>query len=274
MGQCRFIIKNLALTATFQTAAGHVAPVNETGWLALSDPSPANRARLPSIYYYSAGLYRYRFRMDLGGLVNMDTFALINTTIGVNARVTVWGYAEDPDVGSPPVIYSLQASGLVDRTRSRNQVVMTSSGKTAVRYLAIFIDASDAFLEIGAVVVGSSWQPTYNFDMEYQLGRMDMGTREYNQTTGAGFNFTGARPRLWTVTLGALSVDEVESYVDDIDRLCGATGDILFIPEHTDTFDKMSLRSVYGVCRLSGEGLAGQFFPNLYRRPMRIQESL
>lgn len=274
MGQCRFIINNLALSAVYTPAAGHTAPFNEFSWLALNDPTPANRLRTSAVFVSGTGLYRYRFKVDLGAVVEIDTIALINTTLTAGNGVTAWCYVDDPDVGSPPVAMALQATTLIDRSRSNNQVVMSATSKVAIRYVNLFIDLSDAYLELGTLVIGSSWQPTYNFDMEYQLGRLDMGSREYNQTTGTAFNFTGARPRIWTITLGALSVDEVESYVDDIDRLLGATGDILFIPEHTDTFNKMSLRSVYGACRLSGEGLAGQFFPNLYRRPMRIQESL
>lgn len=274
MGQCRFVINNLALSAVYTAGSGHQPPFNEQGWVALSDPTPSNRLRISSIYVTTAGLYRYRFKIDLGSVTPIDTIAMINTTFTAGSSVSAYGYVDDPEVGSPPTAFVLNTGTLVDRVRSNNQVVISSASKIPIRYVNMYIDFTDAFGEIGTMVVGNSWQPTYNFDMEYQVGRVDLGTREFNQTTGAAFNFNGAKPRLWTVTLGSLSVDEVETYVDDIDRLLGSTGDVLFIPEHTDTFNKMSLRSVYGACRLSGEGLAGQFFPNLYRRPMRIQESL
>lgn len=272
MGQCRFVINNLALSAVFSPAQGYNAPVNLSGWAPMADPSPSNGVRLTAQAYVTTGLFRYVFKIDLGGNVDVDTLALINTSIPTGGRVTAWLYYDDPDLGSTFIV-GYATGALSDRTKSRNQVVISAASKVAARYISVYIDSPDPYIDIGSVVLGSSWQPNYNFDMDYQLGRIDMGTSEYNQVTGKRFAFKGARPRIWMLTLGTLDLTEVETYIDDIDLLVGATGDILFIPEHTDSYDRMSLRSVYGACRLSGEGLSGQFFPNLYRRPMRIQES-
>lgn len=274
MGQCRFIIQNYALGATYTRPSWHTAPINETGWDALLDPSPSNRLRAQTNNWASSGLYRYRFIADIGAQLELDTVAFVSTNITTGSLVQAWFYVNDPTVGAPAAVATLSSGTLGDRTRSINQVVLSSPAKIMARYVSFFIDVSNPYLEFGTLLIGNSWQPTYNFDLQYQVGRMDLGSREVNPSTGAAFDFIGARPRIWTISLGALSVSEVETYIDDIDRLLGSTGDILFIPDHEDSYNTMSLRSVYGACRLSGEGLAGQFFPNLYKRPMRIQERL
>ncbi len=272
MGNCRFVIQNLGLGAAYYPWTGYSMPVNEYGFDAFLDPSPSHQMVVNAQFATASFLRRYQFAVDLGQAAMIDTFALINTNITEGSKVTLWCYLDDPAAGGTTVAQMAFTVG--DRTRTRNQVVMDLTNKVEMRYMRFFIDNVDTYISIGNVVIGSSWVPTYNFDVQYNTGRLDSGQREVNPTTGAAFNFPGARPRLLTLSLGTLSQTEVETYVDDLDRLAGATGDILFIPDGDDSFQQMSLRAIYGACRLSGEGLAAHFFPNIYRRPFRIQETM
>ena len=258
--------------------SGQGAPLNLDGWSSLLDPSPTNQVRLP--VFGSPSMVD--FYVDLGGYYPVDTVALINTSLLTAGAQTfsVMGYLDPPlstmEATLPTAYFS--ASTLLSgtwRAAVRGQaVVALISSAQYVRYVRITVFTNDPYVDIGTVVVGGAWRPTYNFDQGYMKGRNDLGIRETAAQTGVSFNYHGAKLRVYQFSMSMLSPTDVAGILDQLDTVAGATRDVLFVPDDGLSYSDQARDTIYGSCRPVGESLSSQFFPSLLQRTFKVTERL
>jgi hypothetical protein len=204
------------------------------------DPQPRLRARwVPA----TAAVY-----VDLGASYEIACVALISTTFGLaggspTVQVLV---SEDAGFGAPT-----WDTGALDPTTSAaagGNVVLVHPTSVTGRFLLITMaDAAAASLDVGRIVAGPLWRPTYGASYGMAEGRMVLDRRDTNGFTGAQFPVPAVlNPRMVEFTLGAVTPAEAIGEWRTMLATLGGTGDALWIPDDGLSLSEMNLRSIWG----------------------------
>ncbi len=114
--------------------------------------------------------------IDLGAVRAWDTIALVNVTMGVDAKWSmtcgVAAYGETVVQNQLPIVLPSE-----DEVSLNGPALFHSPGGFNSRYIRVFVIPTGAPLSIGRIIVGKSWQPTY--PREQGAGRVpvDSGVR-------------------------------------------------------------------------------------------------
>lgn len=237
---CAFLYDDKSRAATISSSG----TLGDGGVDRLADPQPRHRMRLSG----SSG----NFTLDLGAVVSIDILALISTTLTDASTVRVRASATDPAATSSLVYDSGSLSG-VTHANWLGQVILALSSPVSARYVRWDVSTpSAASIDIGLAPLGLSWRPLRNYAYGAQKGRQDYGVRDGNPRTGALFAVAGSKARAQSFQLGALSPAEVEADVTTMDVITGVNGDVLFVPEATDTALACARNSIWGGFRAVG----------------------
>lgn len=173
------------------------------------------------------------YTIDLGSGQSVDTVAVMGlnlTAAGVTrARMSL----TDPTATSSLLYDSGALTGQVDPKFGYFIALPTSP--VAVRYVRVDVsDASLSYVEAGRIFVGLRTQVGINFAPGWGRGRVDRS----KQTEGRGgqmFTDLDNSYRTLEMTFDWLSDAERTGLIEEIDRLNGNHGDILFITDPTSS---------------------------------------
>lgn len=105
-----------------------------------------------------------------------------------------------------------------------------------LRYWRIEIDDTTnpaGWVHIGRLFMASSWQPTYNASYGASLGYEDP-SETVTSLGGAEYFDVRGKYRVHRFTLDFLSAEERYTYVHELQRLVGTTGEVLVVPNKDD----------------------------------------
>lgn len=232
----------------------------------LADPQPRHRMRL-------AGTTA-NFILDLGAATLLDCFALISTTLQADSTIRARVSATDPTATSALVYDSTALAGITDDDWL-GQVVLIAPAQISGRYVRWDLTVtSGASIDVGLASCGPLFRPTRNYAYGAARGVADYGVREGNPRTGAMFGVAGAKARVQQFALSSLTPAEVESDVKEMDRLVGNEGDVLWIPETTDSDLVKARDAIWGGFRAQGSPLTSHDSFNLKSRAYLVTERL
>ena len=211
----------------------------------LADPQPRHRMRLSGT--------SVQFTMDLGAVYPIDVFALISTTLTSAGTVRIRASAVDSTALSLLAHDTGVVAGVTGADRL-GQVVHIPPNRKNVRYVRWDLtEPSGASIDVGLAPLGPLWRPLRNYSYGAQRGRQDYSIRDGNARTGANFGVKGAQARVRAFSLTSLDPTEVAGDVLQMDVLAGTAGDVLFIPETTDSMLIMAQDSIWGGFRQVGQ---------------------
>lgn len=267
MAKAAFLVNDLSRTATITIASQAVPGL---GWDMLRDPQPRHRARVNN-----AGL---SFVMDFGAVVQIDCMALIGTSLTEAARVIISASETDPQGLINAYIPYGEIVGAASPDWNGNVVITLDNdlgGLLSVRYLRWFVADSSGPIDIGLAPVGKLFRPSRNFAFGATEGRNDASIRDINPDTRAEFGIALPQQRVKTVTFPALTKAEARGDLDQMDRICGAAGDVLFIEDPAASHADRSRDSIWGSFRKSGaDAVATRSAVNMFGRQFVLTERL
>jgi hypothetical protein len=156
----------------------------------------------------------------------------------------------------------------------RGNVIMPLSAAVTVRYIRWDITQANSPIDIGLAPCGLLFRPTHNFTYGIQELRIDLTERETNPDTGAEFGVQQPTKRGRFFTLPNLTQTEARGSVDEMDRLAGAAGDILWIEDIDATPITRAQNAIWGGFRTASDNSAARKFANLYAREFKMVERL
>ena len=151
--------------------------------------------------------------------------------------------------------------------------VLPLASPQTLRYWKIeVVDTTNpsAYVQIGRVYIGSSWQPTYDRSYGASMGYEDISVIEAS-LAGEEFFDVRRRRRGHRFELGFMSQTEYMDRVLELQRLQGVTGEVLIVPDVTDTANQAKV-SFLG--RLKSLNPVEQPYYNTWSCNLEIQEIL
>jgi hypothetical protein len=262
MAKATFLHKDLSRAASF---SGSTQVAGMTYATMLIDPQPRHRARVAAT---ASNLI-----IDLGAGTAIDIAALISTTILNGDSVRLRMSLTDPTVTGSLLYDSGTVSGVTQNYYNGN-VIMPLSASVTVRYIRWDITQASSPIDIGLCPCGLLFRPTHNFTWGAQEGRIDPSPRELNADTGAEFAVALPQKRFRYFTLPNLTQSETRATVDEMDRLAGAAGDILFIEDADAAALTRAQNAIWGAFRPATDSGGTRRFANLYGRDFKLVERL
>lgn len=201
------------------------------------------------------------FTIDLGAARNVGVLALIVHNLSVLATVRIYG--DDAADFATPVYDSgsiaVWPAGAIPQEllewEDDNFWLGTVSQEAIAGYKAPFIHAmstaqtlrywkvvisdsgnADGYVQMGRVYIGEAWKPDYNRSYGASLGYEDESKAE-SSLAGEEFFDIRRRRRVHRFELGFLSEEEARDRVLQMQRLQGTTGEILIVPDVTDSIN-------------------------------------
>lgn len=141
------------------------------------------------------------------------------------------------------------------------------------RYWRIDISDSanaDGYYQAGRLYLANAWQPTRNIAYGWNVGWADPSDT-VRAASGAGFSNRLRRYRELRFSLPFLSEDEMYSNAAAIDRLRGASGDMLVIPK-PETPARFMDQAIYGLSRDLRPIVQAR--TSIFQKPYLIEELL
>lgn len=197
--------------------------------------------------------------IDLGAAKTVGAFALVTHNISAVGKVRLRG---DDDAGFASPLYdsgwlNCYPSGVIPislleweednfwlGTVSNNAIagyqspyVLTIPAKPVLRYWRIEIDDTsnpDTYIQIGRIFIGDAWETEFNYSFGSGLGNED--TTEIESSLGGEEYFDIRKTyRVHRLQLKYLSNDEGYARFLDMQRLAGVSGEILLVPDSSDS---------------------------------------
>jgi hypothetical protein len=263
MAKGAFLYRNLA--AGLPPTADSSAPVSGLEWSNLGDPQPRRRTRVDNASVILI--------FDLATPQSVDGAALISTSLNATATTRLRASTADPLVTSSLLHDSGVQAGVTDSKWNGN-IIQAIPSPVIARYWRWDVTGS-APIDIGLAPIGLLFRPGRNFSFGIQEGRIDLSTRDTNPDTGAAFGVAGPVLRCRLLNFGGLSKSEARAQVEEMDRIVGASADVLFIEDTADSWIGRAQNSIWGSYRSTGQAeLATRNAFNVFSRPYRIVERL
>jgi hypothetical protein len=209
------------------------------------------------------------YTFDLGANYSLDTVALIgaNSTITGFSRVRV--SASDPTALTGTLYDSASIQGLIDPSYGSLVSLFTPVNG---RYVRIdYSDAALSYMEAGRAFIGLRHQFEYNFTVGWSRSREDRSESLESEGGQTHTNVRNSR-RVLDVNFEQLSDDEI-LMMEEIDRIHGTHGDVLFITDPTSL--NLSRASIWGRLETLSPNIQSIVSdPVVYNRSLHIVERL
>jgi hypothetical protein len=135
----------------------------------------------------------------------------------------------------------------------RGNVVCVAQDTFHGKYFRIdFSDSTVDRIDIGLAPLGKLRRMTYNFSYQTSGGRSDFGLRFLNTLTGTQFTKSGSKPRIISLTLNSLMEYDVNTTLEELDRIAGVSDDVLFVLNPKADTLETSQFSIWGGMRPQG----------------------
>ncbi len=129
---------------------------------------------------------------------------------------------------------------------------------------------ADGYVQIGRLFMSSVWTPSVNYAYGAGLGYTDP-TAVDTSLSGAEFFDVRSRYRVFTFELQYILASEAYAYALELQRLSGNSGEVLVVPDNTDTVNQ-PYRSFVG--RLLQMGEITQPEPSTFSTRFQVKELL
>lgn len=142
-----------------------------------------------------------------------------------------------------------------------------------MRYWKVEVDDttnSDGYVQIGRLFMASTWVPTVNYSFGAGLGYTDPTPVDVS-LSGAEYFDVRSRYRTFQFDLQYIAASEAYAYALDLQRLSGVSGEVLVVPDSTDTTNQ-PYRAFVG--RLVQMGPIQQPQPSAFSASYQIKELL
>lgn len=162
---------------------------------------------------------------DLGSVVLIDTVGVFGTTMSSSGTIRVRASATDSTVVSS-LLYD---SGVLSIDDAYNSHVTAMNSPISARFVRLDLtDSGGDFIEVGRVFVGLRETFQINFNWGWQRKWVDRSKK--TKTRGGQTQiFNDNKYRMIDLTFSFISENERNDIVEEIDRINGASVDILFI---------------------------------------------
>ena len=212
------------------------------------DPQPRVRARWTT----TTGIQIWG---DFGSSVEISCFALIGTTLGFWGGSTTVRVQISDDPGFATAAWDTGTVSPATDAYSNGNVVLVHATRSTGRYLFVEIDDPDAeVVDVGRLMAGPLWRPTYSFAYGMREGRMILDRRDRNPHTGAEFPVAAVyNPRQALFDLPYVSPADAKAEWRTMLDALGAVGDVLWIPDDGLSQAELNRRSIFGSAVAPGE---------------------
>lgn len=163
------------------------------------------------------------------------------------------------------------ASGVQDEqygSMDKNLFVRYFTAQTFRYWRIDIIDPNSVYLDIGRLYISQAWQPAVNMDYGAPAGWIDP-SRDSRTVSGELIPLERKKYRYTEFTLSFASEDEMFDNAFEIERLRGATKDVLYIND-PDATKHLQRRSFYG--KMKGLQPISNHAFQLYSKTFRIEE--
>jgi hypothetical protein len=149
---------------------------------------------------------------------------------------------------------------------------LLSSPQTLRHWRAEMADTAnaDGYIQIGRLFMSSVWKPQVNYSYGAGLGYSDP-TPVDTSLSGAEFFDVRSRYRVFNFELQHIEASEAYAYALELQRLSGNSGEVLVVPDSTDTVNQ-PYRSFVG--RLLQMGEITQPQPSTFSARFQVKELL
>lgn len=261
-----FLYRNLAAGLT--PASGSSTAASGFPWSNLDNPQPRKRAR-------STG-NSTTLIWDLGSAMSVD-FAYLGSTsaeAGASCSARLRASTADPTVVAS-LLYDSGINASVTDPEYHGNIGHGLTTPMSARYWRWDISTLSV-LEVGVAMLGLLLRPENGVEYGFQEGRIDHSIRDLNEDTGGEFAVFGPKQRALQFVLGATEseVRGLTTSFSDMDRLIGASGDVLFVEDSADTWIDIARDSLYGSFREVGASLATRQANTFWTRVFQMRERL
>lgn len=260
-----FLYEDLSRSAIWTALTG---TLGDGGVDRLADPQPRHRCRLTNAATET-------LLGDLGLAKSVDCFALVSTNLRAATQIRVRASSSDPNAVTGVVYDSGTLTGVTEE-KWLGQVVLIAPAPVTARYVRWdFTDASLGPVDIGLAPLGLLFRPEVSFSYGAELhGRVDYGLREINARTGAAFGVSGPQARAIRASFDVLTEAEITTAFLDMERLVGASGDVLFVPNENETAANRARDAIWGSFRQPGYAASSAPYFQVLTRAFEFVERL
>jgi len=262
MAKGAFLYKYLAdgLTPTGTSSS----PASGLPWSNLNDAQPRARARIEA----SSAILVF----DLGSAKNADSWFIGSTSLPASATARFRASTADPTCVGSLLLDTGVVANVTDPKWNGN--VLWCGAPVNARYWRVDLTGANP-IDIGLSKLGLRFSPARNYAFGMQEGKLDLSTRDTNPDTGAEFSVRGPVKRTRLLNFPAFSKTEARAEVEEMDRIVGASGDLLFILDPDDTWIDRAQHSIWGSYRMPGASESNTRVAfNVFSRPYRMVERL
>lgn len=219
-------------------------PVSSMPLSNLVDVQPRVRARWEST--------TATIQCDFGSSVAISCVALIGTNLTSAADVR-WRMSDAELM--VPATYDSGAQFALTTAEYNGNVILLHASSVSGRYMRLDIgQAGLSYIDVGRLVAGPVWRPTYGPAYGMQEGRLMLDRRDSNAFTGAQFPVPAAvNPRAASFTLASVTTAEAVAEYRDMKYAMGAANDALWIPDTSLAPNEMNARAIWGGVARPGE---------------------
>jgi hypothetical protein len=232
-------------------------------WSNLNDEQPRYRARVAAT---SAILV-----WDLGSAQSADFAALLSTTLPASATARLRASTADATVPSS-LLHDSGVQSNVTHPDYNGQVVACFASVSA-RYWRWDLTGANP-IDIGRATLGLLFRPGRNYQYGAQEGLIDLSIRDENPDTGSEHTLAGPKKRTKLITFNGFTKSEARDTLASMDRLIGASGDLLFVDDPDAAWLDRARDSIWGGYRQVGPDLATRAAAQVFSRSMRLTERL
>lgn len=251
------LYRNLADASliTASSAAGSMSPAH------LKDPHVARKWR-------GGGNLAEWLIVDLGSLQPVDTFALIGLNLTAAGTVRVRVSATDATGLAADAYDSTVLVGAVDP--AYGYFVHLAVQPVSGRYVRIDLADTLSYIQAGRLAIGKRSIFETNFSVGWSRSYTDLSRRTPSRG-GQTYINRGPKYRSADVSFDWLTEDERNGFVEEIDRECGMSDDVLFVSDQTS--DNLGRDSVWGLLD-DLQGIVQPYSIDVFRKAYRISERL
>jgi hypothetical protein len=227
-------------TAPFLDNLG-VTCINELPISNVRDVQPRVRARWAT----TTGIQIW---CDLGASLEIACVALLSTTLGMAGGSPTVRVRLSDDAGFGTSAWDTGAVDPATDEYAAGNVVLVHATSATGRFLRVDIeDAAADEVDIGRIIAGPLWRPTYSWAYGAEEGRLLLDRRDRNPDTGVEFARPAvANPRTASFSLPYISPDEARLEWRSMLDTIGAAGDVLWLPDDGLSQAELNRRAIFG----------------------------
>lgn len=176
-------------------------------------------------------------QVDLGSAQTVGVICLAGLNIAATDTIAIALDVTTPGAGAVLSV-AAAASNVVAGHGLWVYVLATS---LSARYVRLTINApslvgTPGYIQAGRLWVGAAWQPGRNFGYGWGQNWTDGSQIDTAPRSGAEYVNLGPKRRFVSFSFDGLTEAEARTYAREMDRVAGASGQVLFVPDPASAY--------------------------------------